>query len=1536
MPPQEFFAPSVNREASFGEVPTTISSASSSSPDSLSSLLPPLDKSDIPLSRLEKVSEFCVFLQQLLSHNPILSRSNHSSYDSSSAKDHNPPPIRSAETSSLSTGDQRTRDEGIEEAFYSGSIPTSSTTSRKGVTVESSEVPDIDLQELLDNKNTDKVIEQNHRYLWHRMRCMMYEDSQDIIAEGPMRTEREVKGAEEDHSLREDTPKIPIPLWKDGALPQQVMALRVRHGLSSMIRPLTAIIAVLESLEATAWEIPAAHRHAHRGVEERPSSAFPGVPTMETHHLPPFPRWSYQKMAAKMDAQEKGNGIREMKQGVPTDGYGPSYFVAEFLAAVAGGLQPLKEPSVFLETSTNGRAGPLRDRKKIMEEGDVGSIRLSAASMEPTDVGLHTLATTGLTPSLISTRALAERVVCLTHRSVRLRMERAQALIHQALHASHWCVADRKRFVIHQRMKKEGFFLDGEEDWVMEPGSEELDQNPEGFDTARRGDPEDKEPLFSSRSEGEAKVNLAKDAKNRSGNENNDMETQTEEHILPFKTHAGMTAVQQWLVEECMNLYQDLVSTTSALRGLLREEEERQRKEGKEGSVALQGKDMKNGFPFYATTLNPALVTATEEVEEAYLALLRYFDRLAVPSMTCSSFLPSISPCKGRDDPERTNQTPGENVKKRSSALSLITVTKKSRPWWPYLVWSSPVFCSPPETFPVVRSCDWNPTFPHQIRVEMMIPEWTREGESDAVRKPLVYSAMDLQEMGNTLHQAGWELTPSSLAMFTSCASARGTSSVVNTTMSRSGRRRTGKKDFRDRLATTSSSSSSLPLPIVRRELSPLLLYNDEGRRLSLLLRHLPEEASIEKVVVHQCYDAIPASYSPGTASLLSSSTPPRHNDFPKRNNTEVEVVKQCVARATPQDGSWEGMTKGEGEGLDLRLSRTVIRLLIHSPHFSAPFFAWASREAWQRSPRLSFARAQRVMGWSSTSTPTHFALISSSPPPSSWGAIRSRPRTGKEEIASTIESEEEIPTPMSALAAALAVSSTGYPPMVGSRASAYLFPYGSSLYLPSPSVFLLPPEDPAVSSYRRRGVLRSLQQQGPFLVSASLDEMASNSTGKTLLPGGLHCPAVLPPIASPSALQKEEEENDTRRSMNRLEEKEKDGWSGPPFPSVAPPPSLHPLLHQTLASMRNTTVAKKDERFSTFEASQASAPFLQATGQRPCIKQEMKTKREQEKTEQLMETKEVETGLSLPTTPSPTTGAAVLPASFTQEEATQQEHMRNTRESRETTDLPVMGSADHLATPHTMEGEGVEVFPQLFPVSLATLKGAYCHRPLRVAHEWSAEERWRATLSETVLERSPLPLVPTASLRIGKREEGCLAHGGNKPEMQASAVSSSLKSFSASVDEDEEEEESLTGAPKDADHDPNAPLCEHSKDAIEIPEPYRFANGIELHYLSLNAMVLQRKHTKKPWGLGIQCLECPEEYPHLLPMRLVKLPPLRVVKRRGKLVPVMHPFLRVFASSPPRNWYIDTINGLAARHPHHTLPLMSTLTQMVLKFKRL
>lgn len=117
---------------------------------------------------------------------------------------------------------------------------------------------------------------------------------------------------------------------------------------------------------------------------------------------------------------------------------------------------------------------------------------------------------------------------------------------------------------------------------------------------------------------------------------------------------------------------------------------------------------------------------------------------------------------------------------------------------------------------------------------------------------------------------------------------------------------------------------------------------------------------------------------------------------------------------------------------------------------------------------------------------------------------------------------------------------------------------------------------------------------------------------------------------------------------------------------------------------------------------------------------------------------------------------------------------------------------------------------------------------------------------------------------------------------------------------------------------------------------PCCFANGIKLHWISQHSMILQRRSTKQPWGLAIECLESPEDHPELLPMRLVRLPPPRLVKRRGKMVLEQHSFLDFFNSSPRHNWYIDTINGLAARHPDHSIPWMSSLTHMVLKFKRL
>lgn len=131
---------------------------------------------------------------------------------------------------------------------------------------------------------------------------------------------------------------------------------------------------------------------------------------------------------------------------------------------------------------------------------------------------------------------------------------------------------------------------------------------------------------------------------------------------------------------------------------------------------------------------------------------------------------------------------------------------------------------------------------------------------------------------------------------------------------------------------------------------------------------------------------------------------------------------------------------------------------------------------------------------------------------------------------------------------------------------------------------------------------------------------------------------------------------------------------------------------------------------------------------------------------------------------------------------------------------------------------------------------------------------------------------------------------------------------------------------------------------------PCCFENGVRLLWVSDTCMVFQRSSAVKPWGLGIECLAHPEEHPELLPLRLAKLPPLLkeseargcqgarrgTNRRKGKAARHGHPFTDFFYSSKKQNWFIDTINGIAARHPSHALPWMSSLTQMVLKFRRL
>lgn len=123
---------------------------------------------------------------------------------------------------------------------------------------------------------------------------------------------------------------------------------------------------------------------------------------------------------------------------------------------------------------------------------------------------------------------------------------------------------------------------------------------------------------------------------------------------------------------------------------------------------------------------------------------------------------------------------------------------------------------------------------------------------------------------------------------------------------------------------------------------------------------------------------------------------------------------------------------------------------------------------------------------------------------------------------------------------------------------------------------------------------------------------------------------------------------------------------------------------------------------------------------------------------------------------------------------------------------------------------------------------------------------------------------------------------------------------------------------------------------------PCTFDNHVQLLWITTTCMVLQRPSTQQPWGLAIECLEDPEEFPRMLPMRLIRLPPRTLMTGQGAQAsaaptpPAAHPFLSYFTATPRDNWYIDSINGVAARHPDHALPLMSSLTRMVMRFRRL
>lgn len=137
------------------------------------------------------------------------------------------------------------------------------------------------------------------------------------------------------------------------------------------------------------------------------------------------------------------------------------------------------------------------------------------------------------------------------------------------------------------------------------------------------------------------------------------------------------------------------------------------------------------------------------------------------------------------------------------------------------------------------------------------------------------------------------------------------------------------------------------------------------------------------------------------------------------------------------------------------------------------------------------------------------------------------------------------------------------------------------------------------------------------------------------------------------------------------------------------------------------------------------------------------------------------------------------------------------------------------------------------------------------------------------------------------------------------------------------------------------ARATEVSNLASQSTPPCVFANGVHLTALTSTSMALERPTTQNPWDLVLECIEKPEEYPDLLPIRLLQLPPTTCsasVKSsvRSTDENFRHPFCSFFNAETPHNWYIDTINGIRARHPEKSIPWMKQLTKMVLTFRRL
>lgn len=1369
--------------------------------------------------------------------------------------------------------------------------------------------------------------------------------------------------------------------------PHPVERLRLVRSLAAVVDPLRHLISLLECLDEP-FESAENDRLAFKTVDHAERRLMERMREYVRIHgrVPTLPQHSKEVDAQVQKMTEEDE--RSIAGSLDMDGRGTSHFVARFLEAMAEGLQPLEDYVLPPEDIEEGKTSA-REAKKEGKQ----MTWISASSLEPALIDLHTLATGREgTPLPISTSALAERIFCLTHRGVRLHVERAHGLLRQSLHAAHLLVEEERRSVgkageheselcVYPPLDTMNFIGDLRgmtADYGIVPvcstpsynssTSEETTRGTEGWIPAKINIPESAGGgimLQVVEGDEEAIITHMKKQKEPSTS------------VEKFKSHLGMVALQQWLVEECMLLYQRLVTATNALTRLLRRKEEEgdiMGKESNEGGSVSHPKEGEQGKEVTSTNvISDAVALVAEEVEAAYVALIHFFHRLihrhphVMPSII--PFSPYAKLGQRNDEEIQKQQVKQAERRRKSPFASSLAVFPRPPPsptllnrcpWWACQVWCSPVFASPPFSFPEVRSCEWKPSLPHQLQVEIILTEWYRYGTTDEDRHPLPYAAMTLATMGEALFKAGWNVSPRGLSFspppsFTTSTSLIGGSSpLVFTTISHTGRTRRAVKNFQG----DSSSSSAPLLPSVDPELSPLLHLTEKGRTLSILLRHLPENPTIESLEVQEIY-------TPFSPPVFPRSLP----SCPEGKELSFFVEEAGLPHPVAKEKGFLTVEEEIGKGHDmvkvkkrfyapgLRHTQTVLRVVLQSPHFSAPLVTWAATEAQQRSPSMSFASSPSVTSWNATASTTASALASSCRPPSSWGRAPRLHRSGtKMDLAGKRQSEgsgssgnNHNKSMVVALAASTAIATAGHcvpftTDSSGSSTSNSLSSMNprasedehgrNSSFLVSSSFPLA--ERAIVPSYATTSaerMIRRLKKWGGFLVKEELLHRSGDPSSvwpspvkHTLLPDGLTCPAVLPPLALPSTIPLEIKAGDHLRTKGSKK------WTGiemtmgePPLVQeegeesdfCIPPPPLHPLLQQTITSFGSSALLKAEDG----KSSSLSPPFS--------FPEVTVAKEENENFPEMVEEKDLCAAFSFCDKEGEAVGSSftlaatslaqqlteikrnksdqfnIFESSSSSQPLQERENEKLTTSSTCTglvnatspavSELEEEGTKNHI---RGEEGSGPSLFIQDPAVSLPSSDDSSFSSPFSLKDK----EAWKNVSPPSFLaHHSTHPAIPQDT----EEEE----EGGETRSLREGLFSSLLHDVEGGREE--------------------------ANDEILLPRPYRFANGVTLHYLSGNAMVLQRRHKVKPWGLSIRCLECPEEFPELLPMRLVKLPPIRVVKKRGKLIPVVHPFLQVFTSYPSHNWYIDTVNGLAARHPHYTFPFMATLKEMVLKFKR-